>query len=114
MIAERLRFLFAEERRPLLFRSLVFGFALLLILPLRTGLLDLLAISFRVPSLTGPAAVFILLFWISLFSLPLILLFVVWSLLGLKDIGLPRRSIGASCLLVTYQPFRYYKGTPGS
>ena len=108
MIAERLRPILAEDRRPILIRSFVFGFTLLLILPLRTGLLDLLVVSFKVPSPAGPAAAFILLFLISLFSLPLIPLFLAWSLPGANRPGLPKRSIGALFLLIAYHPFRFY------
>jgi hypothetical protein len=108
MISERLRSIFAEERRPLLLRSFVLGSALLLILPLRTGLLDLLAISVRVPSPDGPALLLALFFGLLLFSSPLVLFFVSWSLPGVGNTGLPRRSLIFLVLLVAYHPFRFY------
>lgn len=108
MIFDRLRPILTEERRPLLLRSLVLGFALLLILPLRTGLFDLLVISFRVPSPDGPALVLALSFGLLLFSSPLALFFLFWSLPGAGKNGLPRRSIILLVLVVAYQPFRFY------
>jgi hypothetical protein len=102
MNAERLRDVFAEERRPLLIRSLVFGIALLLITPVRTGLADLFLVSLMVPSPAGSAMVFVLGLWLLLFSLPLVPLFLAWSLPGLGRLGLPKRSIGALCLLIVY------------
>ncbi|MCH8998202.1 MAG: hypothetical protein IID48_08025 [Proteobacteria bacterium] len=108
MISERLRLMFAAERRPLLIRSLVFGIALLLIPPVRIGLVDLFLVSLMVPSPAGSAMVLALWLWLLLFSLPLIPLFLVWSLPGVGRLGLPKRSIGALSLLIAYQPFRFY------
>ena len=59
---------------------------------------------FRMPASTGP-----LLLVIGLaISSPLAPLFLAWSLPGATRTGLPSRSIGALCLLIVYQPFRYY------
>jgi hypothetical protein len=98
----------AEDRRLILFRSLVFGVALLAVPPLRTGLVDFLLVSVSVPSPAGPALALALAFWLALFTLPLVPLFVVWSVPGATAIGLPRRAIAALFLLVLYHPFRYY------
>ncbi len=108
MITERLRLFFAEERRPLLIRHVVFAFALIPIPWFRTGVVDSLVMSllFPWPHLIAMALAF--LFWLSLFSLPLIPLFLAWSLPGASRVGLPKRSIGALCLLIAYHPFRFY------
>ena len=108
MIAEHLRHVFAAEQRPLLIRSLVFGVALLLIPQVRTGLVDLFLVSLIVPTPAGPAMVLVFGLWLLLFSLPLVPLFLAWSLPGVGRLGLPKRSIGALCLLIAYQPFRFY------
>ena len=44
----------------------------------------------------------------SVVSLPLIPLFLAWSLPGAARLGLPKRSIGGLCLLIAYHPFRLY------
>ncbi len=108
MITERLRLFFAEERRPLLIRHVVFAFALIPIPWFRTGVVDLLVMSllFPWPHLSAMALAF--LFWLSVLSLPLIPLFLAWSLPGAGRLGLPKRSIGALCLLIAYHPFRFY------
>ncbi len=108
MITERLRLFFAEERRPLLIRHVVFAFALIPIPWFRTGVVDSLVMSllFPWPHLIAMALAF--LFWLSLFSLPLIPLFLAWSLPGVGRLGLPKRSNGALCLLIAYHPFRFY------
>lgn len=108
MLSERLRLMFAAERRPLLVRHVVFVFALFPILWFRTGVADFLvkAVLFPWPHLITMALAF--LFWLSLFSLPLIPLFLAWSLPGASRPGLPKRSIGALCLLIAYHPFRFY------
>ncbi len=108
MISERLRCFFAEERRPLIVRHLVFGIGLLPIPWFRTGLVDLLLLSFMIPSPDGPVLAFALLFWLSVFSLPLIPLFLAWSLPGARNLGLPKRSIIVLVLLIGYHPLRYY------
>ncbi len=108
MIAERLRLMFVAERRPLLIRHAVFALALIPIPWFRTGLVDFLLVSSIIPSPAGPALALAILFWLSLFSLPLIPLFLAWSLPGAGRPGFPKRSIGALCLLIAYHPFRFY------
>ncbi len=108
MIPQRLRSIFAEERRPLLIRHVVFAFALIPVPWFRTGVVDfmMVALFYRFPHSAALALAF--LFWLSLFSLPLIPLFFAWSLPGASRPGLPKRSIGALCLLIAYHPFRFY------
>ena len=108
MIPPRLRLLFAKERRPLLIRHVIFAFALIPVPWFRTGVVDFMVIAllYRFPH--SAALALALLFWLSLFSLPLIPLFFAWSLPGASRPGLPKRSIGALCLLIAYHPFRFY------
>lgn len=108
MNPQRLRLLFAKERRPLLIRHVVFAFALIPVPWFRTGVVDLMmvALLYRLPH--SAALALASLFWLSLFSLPLIPLFFAWSLPGASRPGLPKRSIGALCLLIAYHPFRFY------
>ena len=61
---------------------------------------------YRLPHSAALALAF--LFWLSVLSLPLIPLFLAWSLPGAGRLGLPKRSIGALCLLIAYHPFRFY------
>ena len=46
--------------------------------------------------------------WFSLPAIPLIPLFLAWSLPGAGRAGLPKRSIVALCLLIAYHPLRLY------
>lgn len=108
MIAECLRLIFAEERRPLLIRDVIFAFALIPIPWFRTGVVDLLVMAVLFPWPHSAALALASAFWLSLFSLPLIPLFLAWTLPGAGHLGLPKRSIGALCLLVAYHPFRFY------
>ena len=108
MISERLRLMFAEERRPLLAWHLALAMVLLPIPWFRTGVVDFLVLVAILPSPDGSTQALALLFWRSLFSLPLIPLFLAWSLPGANRVGLPKRSIGALCLLIAYHPFRFY------
>ncbi len=108
MIRERLRSMFAAERRPLLIRHVVFAFALFPILWFRTGVADLLVMALLLPWPHLVAMALASVFWLSLLSLPLIPLFLAWSLPGANRLGLPKRSIGALCLLIAYHPFRFY------
>ena len=108
MIPERLRPLFAEERRPLLIRHVVFAFLLIPIPWFRTGIVDLLVVTSIVPSPAGPALALAFLFWLSVLSLPLIPLFIVWCLPGAGRLGLPKRSIIFLALLIAYQPIGFY------
>jgi hypothetical protein len=108
MIAERLRLMFVAERRPLLIRYLVFAVALFPIPMIRTGWAEIALVftvfPFRMPATMGPW----MFVWGALLSLPVIPLFVAWSLPGADRVGLPKRSIGVLCLLIAYHPFRYY------
>ncbi len=108
MMVERLRLMLAEERRPLLAWHLALGMVLLPIPWFRTGVVDFLVLVAILPSPDGSTQALALLFWLSLFSLPLIPLFLAWSLPGANRVGLPKRSIGALCLLIAYHPFRFY------
>ena len=108
MISERLRLMLAEERRPLLIRHLVFGLALFPIPMIRTGLAEFSLVLIITPFSQGVGIGIGILFWISLISLPLIPLFLAWSLPGAGRLGLPKRSICALCLLIAYHPFRFY------
>ncbi len=108
MIPQRLRPIFAKERRPLLLGHLALALALVPIPMIRTGWAEFgafLAIyAFQAPPSIGlgilAAGV--------LFSFPLVPLFLAWSLPGAARPGLPRRSIGALCLLVATHPLRFY------
>ncbi len=75
MLSERLRLMFAAERRPLLVRHFVFALALIPIPWFRTGVADLMVVAllFRLPH--SAALAMATMFWLSLFSLPLIPLF---------------------------------------
>ena len=108
MIPQRLRLLFAKERRPLLIRHVVFAFALIPVPWFRTGVVDFMMVALLVPWPHLITMALASLFWLSLFSLPLIPLFFAWSLPGASRPGLPKRSIGALCLLIAYHPFRFY------
>ena len=46
--------------------------------------------------------------WLSLPAIPLIPLFLAWSLPGAVRPGLPKRSIGTLCLLIACHPFRFH------
>jgi hypothetical protein len=107
MVADRVRRVLAEIERPLLLRHLVFGLFLVPVPLFRSGFaeLGLFLIYMRMPFAVEVGIG--LLFESILFSIPLILLFVVWSLPGARRPGLPKRSIAALCLLIAYHPFRY-------
>ena len=107
-MVERLRFLSAATRRPLLIRHVVFAFALIPIPWFRTGVADLLVVALLFPLPHSAALALASVFWLSLFSLPLIPLFFAWSLPGAGRPGLPKRSIGVLFLLISYHPFRFY------
>lgn len=92
----------------MLIRHVIFAFALIPIPWFRTGLVDFLVVYLPVPWPHTLALALALLFWLSLFSLPLIPLFLAWSLPGSGRPGLPKRSIVFLALLVVYHPFRFY------
>jgi hypothetical protein len=75
MISQHLRPIFAKERRPLLLGHVGLAFALIPILWFRTGVADLLVIAvlFPWPHMVTYALGFC--FWMTVFSLPLIPLF---------------------------------------
>ncbi len=108
MIRERLRPIFAKERRPLLLGHLALALSLVPIPMIRTGWAEIALVftvfPFRMPALAGPLLLLIGL----VISSPLAPLFLAWSLPGAARTGLPKRSIGALCFLIVYQPFRYY------
>lgn len=108
MIRERLRPIFAKERRPLLLGHLALALALVPIPMIRTGWVEVALVftvfPFRMPASTGPLLLLIGL----VISSPLMPLFLAWSLPDAARTGLPKRSIGVLCLLIAYQPFRYY------
>jgi hypothetical protein len=108
MIPQRLRPIFAKERRPLLLGHLALALALVPIPMIRTGMAEFGAVmtlySFQAPPWIGLGilAAFVL------FSSPLFPLFLVWSLPGAARLGLPKRSIGLLCLLIAIHPLRFY------
>ncbi len=108
MISERLRSMFTAERRPLLIRHVVFALALIPMPWFRTGVVDLLVVALLFPWPHSAALALASVFWLSLFSLPLIPLFLAWSLPGAARLGLPKRSIIFLVLLIAYQPFEFY------
>ncbi len=107
MIPTRLRQIFAKERRPLLEGHVVLAFALIPVPWFRTGVADLLVIALLFPWPHVATLALAFCFWLSVFSLPLIPLFLAWSLPGAGRPGLPKRSIGALCLLIAYHPYRF-------
>ncbi len=108
MIPKRLRPIFAKERRPLLVGHLVLSLALVPIPIIRTGWAEALALMIFFP-FQAPATMGVALLAVgTLFSLPVIPLFLAWSLPGSYRPGLPKRSIGALCLLVAAHPARFY------
>lgn len=108
MIAERLRLIFTEERRPLLIWHLVLGFALVPIPLMRTGFSEFILVGLIFPSPDGAIFILGLLIFFLLVSLPLAPIFIAWSLPGAGRRGLPKRSIGALALLIAYYPLRLY------
>ncbi len=108
MIPQRLRPIFAKERRLLLVGHIVLAFSLIPIPMIRTGWAEFGAFmalfAFQAPPSIGlgilAAGV--------LFSFPLVPLFLAWSLPGAARPGLPRRSIGLLCLLVAVHPLRFF------
>ena len=108
MIPKRLRPIFAKERRPLLVGHLLLALALVPIPMIRTGWIDAVLILSTFPSQVPEPVGLWLLLGGTVVSLPLIPLFLAWSLPGATRIGLPRRSIGLLCLLVATHPIRYY------
>jgi hypothetical protein len=107
MISEGLRLFLAEERQPLLIRHVVLAFALIPIPWFRTGLVDFVVVSSTIPSPAGPSFAFAFLIFLSVLSLPLVPLFLAWSLPGAHRPGLPRRSIIFLALLIAYQPLGF-------
>ncbi len=107
MILQRLRPIFAKERRPLLEGHVVLALALIPVPWFRTGVADYLVMAklFLWPHMVALALW--LCFWLTVFSLPLIPLFLAWSLPGADRPGLPKRSIGALCLLIAYHPYQF-------
>ena len=47
-------------------------------------------------------------YWLTLLGVSLAPIFLAWSLPGASRPGLPKRSIVILCLLIAYNPFRYY------
>ncbi len=108
MIRERLRPIFAKERRSLLLGHLALSLALVPIPMVRTGMAEFGAFMALFPFQAPP--------WIGLgilaagvlFSSPLVPLFFAWSLPGAARRGLPKRSIGLLCLLIAIHPLRFF------
>lgn len=97
-----------EVKKPTFICCLVFGLALVPIPAIRIGSVELLYLTAIVPSPDGLGIGLALFFLLSFFSLLLIPLFLAWTLPNADRPGLPKRSIGALCLLIVYHPFRYY------
>ena len=108
MIPKRLRPIFAKERRPLLVGHLVLSLALVPIPMIRTGWFEFAAVLIIFPFQAPPTIGVITLAVGTMFLSPLIPLFLAWSLPGSYRPGLPKRSIGALCLLVAAHPLRFY------
>ena len=108
MIAERLRPIFAKERRRLLLGHLVLALALVPIPMIRTGWAEVALLLSVAPSqVPGPIGLWFFMAGALILS-PLVPLFLAWSLPGAGRPGLPKRSIGALCLLVATHPIRFY------
>ena len=108
MILQPLRLIFAKERRPLLLGHLALALALVPIPMIRTGWIEAAIVLSVFPSqMPGPVGWYVLIAG-TVVSLPVIPLFLAWSLPGSGHPGLPKRSIGALCLLIVYHPFRIY------
>lgn len=108
MIPQRLRSIFAKDRRPLLLGHLGLALALIPIPMIRTGWIEgAIALSVFPSQMPGPVGLYVLLVG-TVISLPVFPLFLAWSLPGAGHPGLPKRSIGALCLLIVYHPFRIY------
>ena len=108
MVPQRLRPIFAKERRPLLLGHLVLALALVPVPMIRTGMAEFGAFMALFPFQAPPTIGLGILAAGVLFSFPLVPLFLVWSLPGAIRLGLSRRSIGLLCLLVATHPLRYY------
>jgi hypothetical protein len=108
MIAERLRLMFAEDRRPLLARHSVFGLALVPVPLIRTGFSEFILVGLIFPSPDGAIFALGLLILFLLVSLPLAPIFIAWSLPGTGRPGLPQRSLGLLAFLIAYYPLRLY------
>ena len=107
MIPQRLRPIFAKERRPLLAGHLALALALVPIPIVRTGWAEFTAVLILFPFQAPPTMGFAMLAVSTLFCLPLVPLFLAWSLPGAGSSGLPKRSIGALCVLVATHPLRF-------
>ena len=108
MIRERLRPIFAKERRPLLLGHLVLALSLVPIPMVRTGWIEVaIALSFFPSQTPEPVGLYMLIAG-TVVSLPVFPLFLAWSLPSADRPGFPKRSIGALCLLLVYHPFRIY------
>ncbi len=108
MIPQSLHPIFAKERWPLLVGHLALALALVPIPMIRTGWIDAVLMLSTFPSQVPEPVGLWLLLGGTVVSLPLIPVFLAWSLPGAIRVGLPRRSIGLLCLLVATHPIRYY------
>ena len=108
MIAERLRPIFAKIEKPFLIWHLVFGLTLLPITMIRTGWGEFAFFLFIFGLQLDTASKLGAFFLLSLVSLTPGFFFLAWSLPGADRPGLPKRSIGALCLLIAYHPARLY------
>ncbi len=108
MIPQRLRPIFAKERRSLLLGHLALAIALVPIPMIRTGWAEATAVmavfAFQAPPSIGLGLMAVGV----LFSLPLFPLFLAWSMPGASRPGLPKRSIGLLCLLIAAHPLRFH------
>ncbi len=107
MIRERLRPIFAKERRLLLLGHLALALALVPIPLIRTGWAEFGGFM-AIFALQSPSSIGLgILAAGALFSSPVVPLFLVWSLPDATRLGLSRRSIGLLCLLVAAHPLRF-------
>lgn len=108
MIPQRLRPIFARDRRPLLLGHLALALVLVPIPMIRTGWVEVALLLSVAPSqVPGPIGLWVFLVGALILS-PLVPFFLVWSLPGVGRSGLPKRSIGALCLLIATHPLRFY------
>ncbi len=97
------------RRRFLTLWCFLLGLALLPIPAIRALSPELLFEALAGLSPDVPASKVVVLYaWLSLPAIPLTPVFLAWSLPGAGRPGLPKRSIGALCLLIAYHPLRLY------
>ncbi len=110
MVANRHSPINFESRVFLLVWCLLGGLALLPIPALSALSVELLYLELARPSPDRSGLTVRAYALFSMLAMPLIPLFLAWSLPGARSHGVPKRSIGALCLLIAYHPLRLYFG----